>query len=63
MDDVTTDSRHAEPRTEEAEMRDPIHRPGLPYGAILTHGYPRAIYVLAAGIAGLALGVVLGISL
>jgi hypothetical protein len=61
MHDVPTDLGHAEPRTEEVEMRDPIHRPLLPYGAILTHGYPRAAYVVAAGIAGLFIGVVLGI--
>jgi hypothetical protein len=44
-------------------MQDPVHRPGLPYGAILTHDYPRSVYVVAAGVAGLIIGLVLGSTL
>lgn len=44
-------------------MQDSFDRPGLPYGVVLTHDYPRATYLLAAGLVCFVAGIVFGVIL
>lgn len=44
-------------------MQDSIHKPVLPYGAALSHDYPRSITLAAVALVGLVLGIVVGVTL